>query len=305
MYKRQPPALEAFVDKGDPLLNCVVARGQVLGNVNAPALPGSVVLGPTFDSSATSLQTVVGRLNKSVYAINGNTAFPTPPKVSPGDAVTFRIQYPIPSSDAEKLKVVDYSPIPALPIVPGFQLITAPCLLIPPPINKAQAVGPLCVLFPNKPSLPVSGPAASNSLIFNYGNLNSTTNISRSVDLLYTVQVSAAPFVDGLLLTNEAYEQESNTFGQTSAQAAIARLTLCEPKLRVRKGVVSTSKAGAVFNPVPPSVAGVTFAAPNAPGPAFTGTITSAKVESALHSDVSGVDGCDIVKYAIVIENLG
>ncbi len=307
-YQRQPLALEPFVDKGDPLLNCTIANAQVMGNVNAPTLP-SQVLGLTNDSSATEVEIVIGRLDKSVYAINGNTTFPLPPKVSPGDRVTFRIQYPIPSSDAEKLKVVDYSPIPALPIS-GFALDAGACSnFAPPPVKVARTVGPLCTAFPAKPIFTFSGPTAPNSLTFDYGNIQAANNLPRSVDLLYTVEVSPAPFVDGLLLTNEAFEQESNTFGRTSAQAAIAPITLCEPKLRVRKGVVSTSKASAAFNPAPPALAGVTFAPPNAPGPAFTGTITSAKVESALHSelhsDLSGVDGCDVVKYAIVIENLG
>jgi large repetitive protein len=301
-YQRQPATLEPFVDKDDPLLNCATATAQVLSNVNAPALPTSVT-GNAADSSALEFRIVVGQLNKSVFAINGNTSVPPLPKVSPGDLITFRIQYPIPSTDAEALKVVDYSPLPALPVSSAFTLSPS-CGLSIPPVNQAASIGSLCS-FGVTPSFLASGPAAPNSLTFNYGDFNDPANAPRPVDIRYTVRVSPAPFVDGLQLTNEAYETETNTFGRTSAQAAIAQVTLCEPKLRVRKGVVRTNKAGALFSPLPPAPAGVTFAPPGASGPAFTGTITSGNIGNALNSDLSAVDGCDLVKYAIVVENLG
>lgn len=301
-YQRQPAALEPFVDKDDPLLNCATATAQVLANVNAPALPSSVT-GNAADSSAFDFRIVVGQLNKTVFAINGNTAVPPQPKVSPGDLVTFRIQYPIPSTDAEALKVVDYSPLPVLPVSSAFTFSPS-CGVSIPPVNQAASVGPLCS-FGVAPSFQASGPAAPNSLTFDYGDFNDPGNAPRPVDIRYTVQVSPAPFVDGLQLTNEAYETETNTFGRTSAQAAIAQVTLCEPKLRVRKGVVRTNKAGALFSPLPSAPAGVTFAPPGASGAAFTGTITSSNIGNALNSDLSAVDGNDLVKYAIVIENLG
>jgi fimbrial isopeptide formation D2 family protein/uncharacterized repeat protein (TIGR01451 family) len=300
-YQRQPGTVEPFVDKDDPLLNCATATAQVLANVNAPAVPGSVV-GNASDSTALKFRIVVGKLDKTIYAINGNPPGSLPPKVHPGDAITFRIKYPIPSTDAEQLKVVDFSPLPVLPVSPLSTLNPSCSLSIPPP-NQAIAVDPLCsFLGPSQPVLSVN--AADNSLTFDYSpDFTDPGNTPRDVDLLLTLKVSSAPFADGLQLTNEAYEQESNSFSESIGQAAIAQFTLCEPKLRVRKGVVRTNKPGALFSPSPPAPPGVTFALPGSGS--FTGTINSSNVQSALFSDLSGVDGCDRVKYAVIIENLG
>lgn len=299
-YQRQPGALEPFVDKGDPLLNCTTATAQVLQNVNAPFVPATPDGTTAADSSALEFRIVIGLLDKKVYAVNGITS-PLPTQVHPGDKITFRIQYPIPSSDAEQLKVVDYSPLPVLPVSSAFTLSSS-CTLPIPPVNTAVSVGPFCAFA--TPVFSVSGP--SNSLTFDYSPaFDDPTNTPRTMDLRYTVQVSPAPFADGLQLTNEVYETESDTFGLTFAQAAIAQITLCEPKLRVRKGVVRTNKPGALFNPSPPAPTGVTFALPGSSGAAFTGAINSSNIANTLHSDLSGVDGCDLVKYAVVIENLG
>ncbi|HET9229566.1 MAG TPA: hypothetical protein VFR31_22990, partial [Thermoanaerobaculia bacterium] len=295
-YQRQPGNLEPSVDKFDPLLNCATAQAQVLQNSNNP-IPTTVV-GTASDSSALKLRIAVHTLTKSVFAINGNTNLPTPLKVHPGDEVTFRITYPIPSSDAEQLKVEDFSPLPVLPVSSSFSF--SPCGFIPPALNTATSVGPLCSLVQ---SFTAAGPNPPNSLTFDYAdNIHDTTNTPAPVDLLYTVEVSSDPYVDGLLFTNHVQETEQTTFGEKIGQSAIAQLTLCEPKLRIRKGVVRTNKNGALFSPSPPAPSGVTF---NLTGPAFTGVINSSNVGSALFSDLSNVDGCDRVKYAVVIENLG
>ncbi len=296
-YQRQPGTLEPFVDQNDPLLNCTTAAAQVLANVNAPAVPSSVLYN-TSDSSAANVRIVIGQLNKTVHAINGNTAFPTPPKVGPGDRVTFRIQYPFPSTDVEDLKIVDYTPLPPLKLTTA--LTPDGCNASPiPAVNHIVSMGPFCG-FAN----PAPVTSVPDRFSLTYPDFNDPANTPRSLDLRYTVQVLPDPFVDGLQLTNEAYQTDTNTFGETIGQAAIAQVTLCEPKLRIRKGVVSTNKPGAVFLPPPPAPVGVTFAPPGSPL-AFTGTIRSSNVQSALFSDVTGVDGCDRVRFAIVIENLG
>lgn len=297
-YQRQPGTLESFVDQNDPLLNCTIAAAQVLANVNAPAVPSSVLYN-TSDSSATEVRIVMGQLNKTVYAINGNTTVPAQPKVSPGDKVTFRIQYPFPSTDVESLKIVDYTPQPPLKFTTA--LIPDACNAAPiPAVNHIVSMGPFCSIAN---PLPTTSVPASFTLA--YPDFNDPANTPRALDLRYTVQVQPDPFVDGLQLTNEAYQTESNTFGEATGQAAIAQVTLCEPKLRIRKGVVSTSKPGAAFLPSPPAPAGVTFGLPGTTGMPFSGVIRSSNVQSALFSDVTGVDGCDRVRFAIVIENLG
>src|SRR6185295_4700341 len=110
-FQRQAPTRERFVDKDDPLLDCAEIRGEVLANVDAPALPSTVV-GAARDSSVHELTIAHDVLEKRVYAVNGNTNVPSPVQVNPGDAVTFRIRYPIPSGDAEQLFVEDFLPFP-------------------------------------------------------------------------------------------------------------------------------------------------------------------------------------------------
>ena len=80
--------------------DCATIRAETLANVNAPAVPATVA-GPASDHSEAQLSIVHGTVKKTVYAINGSTTFPKPVKVNPGDDVTFRIEYTIPSGDAE------------------------------------------------------------------------------------------------------------------------------------------------------------------------------------------------------------
>jgi len=299
-FQRQDSGLESFVDKDDPLRNCVEIRGDVLANANAPAVP-SQVMGPASDDSLQSFAIVPGILKKSVYAINGSTSFPKPAKVNPGDLVTFRIEYPIPSGDAEDFFFEDYLPLPVFRV---NQLKLQACLAPPPPAETVTVTGPLCsgpLAFATSP--PGGGPV--NSFKLSFGDLNDPANAPAAADIYVTTRVTTDPFADGLVLSNHVRQHEQNTFGESFEQTEIAPVIVREPKLRIRKGVVSSNKPTAVFSPQPPVPQGVTFAKPGTTGPAFTGTLTSTNVGAALNSDLSRVDGCDFVKFAIVIENLG
>jgi uncharacterized repeat protein (TIGR01451 family)/fimbrial isopeptide formation D2 family protein len=314
VFQRQI-GVELKVDKHDPLPNCVVVGADVRPNTNAPALPGPAI-GEADDDSMAPLVIVHDRLRKSVFAVNGVTGLTPPPLVAPGDRVTFRVELPVPSTDAEDFVVDDFLPLPVFHVGSVFPL--GPSCALPGafPANTARLVGPLCTYLKSAgPSPTLTPQPPSNSLHLNLGTIQDPANQQRKLDFFFTVQASADPFADGLHLTNHVREQEKNTFGALFAQSEAAEIVLGQPRLRVRKGVVSTSRdasppppppppTAAVYMPAKPKIPGAVF---NPPGklPSFTGTLSSSNVGIGINSDVSNLDACDFVRIAIAVENIG
>jgi len=293
-FRRQAPSLERFVDKDDVLFNCVKIEAGTLDNTNAPTLP-NVSSGAAFDSSQQKVTIVHGLLKKTVHAVNGNTNLPSQVHVNPGDDVTFRIQYTLPSGDAEDFFYEDYLP---LPIFTASTLSYQGC---GPPLPTPQGVrvdGPLCnsVTF-SKPAVP------ANSFRLDFGDLNDPANAPVNADVYVNARVGTQPFADGLTISNLVLQSEKNTLGLVITETEIAPVVLGEPKLRIRKGVVATSKPSAIFTPTLPVPVGIDFAPVTAAG--FSGVLNSDNAGVALNSDVFQVDACDLVKFAIVVENLG
>jgi fimbrial isopeptide formation D2 family protein/uncharacterized repeat protein (TIGR01451 family) len=319
-FQRQP-VVELSVKKDDPLPNCAVIRGDVLDNesITSLTLPHSVI-GAGDDDSLAPVTVVAGILRKSIFAVNGKRPPPIAPPpapplplVAPGDLVTFELNLPIPAGDAGDLSFTDFLPLPIFHVSPAPPpLVCLQALPIPASLllnNASQAVG-LC------PAPPVpTASVAENSLHFPFGTVDSPPNVPASADLFLTLQASADPFPNGLRLTNHVIEQEKNSFGVEFDQTEVAEFVMGEPKLRIRKGVVKSDKVSAVFTPSPPAPPDVKFR-PAGSGtlPAFSGVISSDNVgvaggaappEKVLHSDASNLDGCDLVRFVIAVENLG
>ena len=312
------------MDKDDPITNCVQITGTVYTNADWPAkpVPTSVSIG---DDSNSATAIVTDKITKSVYAIKRGGSFvcggssspcplpPAAPEVRPGDQVTFRIEYPIPSGDAEALMIEDWLPLPVFDVLDPDDnpITTAPwatsvgtCFGPPPP-------GIACRLIPSNTLLPLAGltPGTSNNLDFSYWPLSNPANTSKKADLLFTLTVTNKPFADGLFLTNEAQECENNTFSVQFCQAAIAQVNLREPNLRIRKGVIATNNPNGLFKNQPIPSTGTLAQAP--PGATFSlagisGVVNSTDLKAGLvNSDLSNVDANDLVTFAITIENLG
>jgi hypothetical protein len=98
---------DKFISIGDTLSNGVTIDARVLNNTT---------LVPTGSREGDTSSTVIGvtsqELTKSVYAVNGSTSFTRPVSLSPGDTVTYRLEYPLPSTDFENLNIQDYLPLP-------------------------------------------------------------------------------------------------------------------------------------------------------------------------------------------------
>jgi uncharacterized repeat protein (TIGR01451 family)/fimbrial isopeptide formation D2 family protein len=314
---------DQFVDKDDPMNNCVRISGKVLQNRNRPFpinLPINipyVVSAGANDDSATHASIIADTLEKKVRAVMRGNNFicgpngppcsnlPNPPQeVRPGDQVTFSLEKTVFSSDAEQLTIEDWLPLPIFSVA-AMTFNNGPCVI---PAANTACLGPgdqmLALVGPTKPSFFAS--PATNSIKFDYGpNFNDPANQPRTIEILFTSTVTNQPFADGLYLTNEAQECENNTFSAVKiCQAAIAQVKMREPKLQLTKGVVATDNPHGVFTPAL-SPTGV-WKPYGSSCPDFqNGPITSTSLGGLINSNLSNVDANDQVTFGIAIENTG
>ena len=307
------PSGDASVDQGDELGNTVTATGDVLDTSTLVATGATA-----SDGSATNVSIGYGNLSKSILAItNGNngevTLNPTSVKVKPGDKVTFRLAYSLPTSDFEDLVITDYLP---LPVFDADEMTTTSvedtCDDLGY-INDVPDAGISCfgsgddyhdLVGAINPSLTVL--SGGNSIIWNYGDYDAASNPDSDIVLVFTVTVTTAPFADGLYLTNQANAVETSTQSNSSAENSIVQIQLTEPVLVSSKGIVATDNTNptVTFSPNPP--APFTFTAPGSSGARWAGVISSSTLTTTpINSDISGVDAGDLVTFAIVIQNNG
>ncbi len=298
-YTDDFPSGDPSLNSGDSVSNSVTIVGEVLDNAT---------LTPTGfsedDSSGAGLTIPIGGLVKSIYARNGVVGSFT--QIAPGDTVTFRLQYTIPTGDVEALRLQDYLPLPVLfatEVTTFVDTVSA----APPAAGFAQ-FGPadtFRALSGIVPSINVD--ATANLLEFVYGTYANPANTSAVVDVLFTVTVSANPFTDGLFLTNQVRARGQNTQMETTTTSdSIVQFQLTEPVIQWSniKGAVASSNPAAIFSPG--AVGPVSFTAPGSGCPRFSGTIHSNGLAATpIRSDVSNVDAGDLVTFAIVVENTG
>jgi len=302
------PSTDPSVDQGDRLSNSVSIFGTVRDNANI-----TQVIGDEADDSSAGATIPRGAPAKSIYAVDGTVCSPQPctaVEVDPGDTLTYRLQYGLPTSDFEDLTLTDYLPLPVLhavevttfdPTVDGSA----------PPAGTAK-FGPADTFFNSRPGFssiapPITTDSVGNSVTFTYGDYDDPTvpPPSTAVDILFTVTVSNDPFTDRLLLTNQLRVHEGSTNSSDVDADNIVQFTLREPFLVVKKGVIATDQPPPVIY-TPGTTGPVAFSGPGTPGPRFAGTINSNGLTATpVDSDLSGVDADDLVSFAITIENQG
>ncbi len=192
--------------------------------------------------------------------------------------MTYRIRYLLPTGDVEQFRITDYLPLPVLDassFSPSFDSIIDASV---PAVGTAK-YGPdhtFSRIPSNTPPLrdpSLSVNASANSLTFDFGTFDDPPPEQPTlVDLLFSVQVSDAPMADGLFLTNQALGIHGTTNAPPVLDEAIIQLTLAEPELSLRKGVVSTSNLNGVFAGAVAPI-GISFETPglNTPASSFTG----------------------------------
>ncbi len=312
------PSGDWSVDQGDEFNNNAMIDGRLLDT--DLFTPGPNVT----DDAAETFAIGTGSLTKRIYAINGSTSFSTPARIQPGDSVTYRITYVMPTSDEENLEFADYMPKPIFFVADpdaddspahgngpawGFDPVGQsgqPAVI--PAAGRAN-FGPSDTFYDYSGIVPaLSANAANNRLGFFYGDFDDPRSQSTTVDILFTVTVATEPFADSMYLTNQAHAIEGSTNAGEVGADSIVQLILTEPVLSSTKGVVWTSNPDNVFTPAGRGPAGITFLAPGS-APRWSGTIRSGPPGglrgNPINSNVRDVDAGDTVTFAITIENTG
>lgn len=294
------PSGDASVDHGDRLDNAVSAVADVLSVTDAVTPTGH----DEADTSTAGVNILVGTLIKSIYAINGNTSYGTP-RFGPGDTVTYRLRYTLPTSDLEPVTITDYLPLPVLFATEVTGPFTPTVSAAAPPAGTAK-FGPGDTFFALSGQVPsIATDAAGNFVRFSYPAYDDPGNTATAIEILFTVTASNQPFADGLFLTNQARVEEGTTNAGATFVDAIIQIELNEPNVRVVKAVVASSNPAADTY-TPPAVGPVAFSAPGSGGYRGSGAITSAGLAATpINSNVSGLDAGDVVTFALVVENLG
>ena len=293
------------VNHGDTITNDASIKANILDNTTL------AVTGNQTDTTQSKLVIIGGTLVKSIYAVNGVVCSPQPcstVKLAARDTVTYRLAYDLPTSNFEQFSMQDYLPLPifSAPTLTTFDDVAIGAT----PSGAAPAIGHITFgpadTYHNESARPtptLTTDATKNSATLAFANYDGP-NTPSLIDFLLTVQASDAPFADGLFLTNQAHVDEGSTNGGTISQNAIVQLLMTEPELNIKKGVIATDRASAIFSPA--TVGPVAFTPPGSAGTRFAGTINSNGLTATpINSDLNGIDANDTVSFAIVVENRG
>ena len=291
------PSGEPKVNQGDVLSDNVTIQGSVLNDATLQPTGSTVT-----DTSAATVTIAQGNLTKSIYAVNGNTGFTSPPKIAAGDTVTYRLTYTLPLASEEQLSLSDYLPLPIFDATTVGSFDGAFSNAAPRSghwsLGPADTFGSLSGL---DPALTSNG--TGNSLTFKYASYKDPANGSATIDLLFTVTASDAPFADGLFLTNQAHLDEGTTNGTPISQDAIVQIKMTEPVLSITKAAVATNEPNATYIG---SRGPVTFSAPGTAGYRGSDVVNSDGLGATpLNSSVSGVQAGDLVTFAVLLQNTG
>ncbi|MFW5691014.1 MAG: beta strand repeat-containing protein, partial [Chloroflexota bacterium] len=294
------PSGDFSVDHGDELSNDLTITGRVLDTDDAATPTGG---SPTDDTGSSTI-IAQGGVSKTLYAINGSTTLPTPLEVSPGDVVTWRLTYDMPSSDFEDFRLTDFLPLPvfdATEVAPPFD--TTISAAAPP--GGTASFGPAETLFPIAGITPtITTDPDANSVDFFVGTFDSDGNEDTTIDILFSVTVTDEPFADNLLLTNQVRGSEGSTNASGSSDDALAQIRVRQPILLIKKGLVGSTNPDELYTPDPPTP--VPFNPPGTPGAPFTDTINSTNSgDDDLNSDLANVDASDFVRFSITVQNTG
>ncbi|WP_186343208.1 beta strand repeat-containing protein, partial [Allochromatium palmeri] len=194
----------------------------------------SVVTGgeAATDETEASVSIEGPTFTKSIYAVNGSTDGPLDLNISPGETVTYRIQYDMPFVSFEDLTLTDYLPIPKLVAteVTGFDdsipIPAAGKWRFHPTGHTAAAVTSDTITF--------STDATQNTLEWSFGNVESQEN-DEVIDIIFTVTMTTAPIADQLDLANLVEITSKNSFNDTADAASVVNITTAEPILAVEK----------------------------------------------------------------------
>ncbi len=283
------------VEHKDALLNSIVTNSTKLS-------PNTLVSTGTTasDSSSASITIVNGDLSKSIYAVNGSTSLPS--RLQPGDLVTYRLEYDVPSTDFTSIRMDDYMPLPMFTASEVTTFNAADPLGTIPAAGDAN-FGPDETLYGYGATAPTISNQSGNVIRFDWPATHDPANEARHIDILFTATINDAAYAPGMFITNQATVTENN-IQSSFASNSIQQIELEVPELSITKGAVNSDNSADIYSPIPSFPFGIS--APGTSGVRFSGTVSSATIASTpVHSDVSSLDAGDTVTFAIVVENSG
>ncbi|QGJ68431.1 Hypothetical protein PBC10988_0900 [Planctomycetales bacterium 10988] len=287
-YSDTYPSGDPALNEGDFITNDVTIDGAVLDN--ATFTPTGL---READGSGAQLEVQRGELSKEIYAVNG--VIGDPPIIAAGDTITYRLTTTLSTGDFEDLSLTDFLPLPIFfaddPDADGTggHTWTLDGSAGSTPGIGQYKFGPsdnLATDFPTTAgNVVITVDPVSNSLRFFFGDNDDVANQPLTIDILFTVAASTEPFADGLFLTNQVRQSDSNTTNTVINRDAIVQLQLTEPVLNINKGVIEVDDVDTVTLP---------------------GTINSDYLASnPINQSVDNLDAGDIVTFAITVENTG
>jgi uncharacterized repeat protein (TIGR01451 family) len=331
----------ASITELDTVASTSVATATVLTMAGDPTATPSVSVS---DGSQNTLTVPQGYGSVYVAALNGVAKGPNiAVSVTAGDEVTYALTRTLVTGDFSSLDLSAYLPLPVIDAadpasdgssVASYALDTseAGSVAFYPGLGKySYFVAPSPIApAPDYTVVSARTDATANSITFDLGNRDDTTNVGhastptlpqqyQTVTIYFTVKVSTAPFADGLDLTTQAGSTMTNGQGQVISTENIGQITVAEPNLvnSIKVGVVSlvndsgTAKTGG-FTIDGTSTSGdptTYYAAAGTPvtggGSLFLSGTGPSAIGDLQNLNVSGADGSDTVRIVETIANAG
>jgi large repetitive protein len=325
-------AVTLYAHNNDPILG-----------YNISGTPYEPCPNPHNESSGANYVLPSFELQKTVYAHNGVLVNPNDPLyVNPNDTVTYRSTMTLPLQNITSFIWTDYLPPPIVQITGGTfttgQIVGAPTAT--PPAAWQISYGPnygssfyptyatpTGTQFPaplntdldtflSQPTLVVSPiqPGGNNFISLDFGAIqdkqqnpaNNPPNVALTIDLLYTVVVTTAAFKDGILFSNQAVVSMNNNISKMQMPFQPQYITLNEPNVYIKKGVVTTGDTGAIFTDISNVYGGIgaTGLGPNAPTNITPLTITD--YNSFVGGNITGItDPTPTIRNVLLVANIG
>lgn len=280
------PSGDASVDAGD-IFNATAT-------IDADVLDNDMLLATMYeeaDDSGAMIWIDRGGLQMSIVAINGVTPSSGIPDVQPGDEVTYRVQYDLPTADVEDLSFDVYLPLPVFDIDEMSTSFTNTISSANPVAGQAK-YGPSEDFVSRSGAPTVSLDSSANSIRFDYGDVDDANSLPGSIDILLTSTVTTDSFADELKLTAQTRMSQGSTNAGSSTSDELEQLVLRQPVIQIKKGVTSASHPNATITP------GSHF---DGATPTSSNALTSAPNTGA----ATGVDAGDTIDFAIILENVG
>src|SRR5262249_25141862 len=150
------------------------------------------------------------------------------PQVAPGDTLTYRLTYNLPTGDVENFRIEDFLPLPIFDVDDtGAVTVFDAVLSATAPATGHAQYGPADTSFARTNAIPsLSLDSGANSVLFDFGTYDDPQNLPTTVDVLFTVTVSDDPFADQLLLSNGARVTSNNTVLEDVTADAITQVTV-------------------------------------------------------------------------------